>query len=66
VDMRFGKILRFGRTRTDVAVDLYNLFNTNTPTAYNQTFLNTATNPWLRPTQIADARFVRFNVTLAY
>ena len=27
VDMRFAKILRFGRTRTDVGVDLYNLLN---------------------------------------
>jgi hypothetical protein len=66
VDMRFAKILRFGGVKTDVAMDLYNLFNVNTPTAYNQTFLNTATNPWLRPTQIVDARFVRFNVTVAY
>ena len=27
--MRFAKILRFGRTRTDIGVDLYNLLNTN-------------------------------------
>jgi hypothetical protein len=66
VDMRFAKILRFGRTKSDIAIDLYNLFNTNRPTAYNQTFLNTATNPWLRPTQIADARFMRFNVTVTF
>ena len=32
VDMRFTKILRFGRTRTNVGVDLYNLFNANTGT----------------------------------
>ncbi len=36
LDMRFGKILRFGRTRTNVALDLYNLFNSNTGTAFNQ------------------------------
>ncbi len=29
IDMRFAKILRFGRTRTDVGVDLNNLLNTN-------------------------------------
>ncbi len=29
VDMRVGKILRFGRTRTLVGVDIYNLFNAN-------------------------------------
>ena len=27
--MRFAKVFRFGRTRTDVGVDLWNLFNTN-------------------------------------
>jgi hypothetical protein len=66
VDMRFAKILRFGRTRTDIGIDLYNLFNSNKATAYNQTFLNTAANPWLRPTQIVDARFLRFNATVNF
>ncbi|MEO8258947.1 MAG: hypothetical protein ABI868_16495 [Acidobacteriota bacterium] len=34
IDMRFAKILRFGRTRTNVGVDLGNLLNSNQPTAY--------------------------------
>ena len=38
MDMRFAKILRFGGTRTDVGVDLYNLFNSNVTTAYQQTY----------------------------
>ena len=29
VDLRAGKILKFDRTRTNVAIDLDNLFNTN-------------------------------------
>jgi hypothetical protein len=66
VDMRFAKILRFGRTRSDIAIDLYNLFNTNTPTAYNQTFPMTNTAAYLRPTQIVDPRFLRFSVTVHY
>ena len=61
-----AKILRFGGVKTDVAMDLYNLFNLHTPTAYNQAFLNTANTPWLRPTRIVDARFVRVNVTVSY
>ena len=32
LDLRVGKNLRFGRTRTNVAIDLYNLFNSNTGT----------------------------------
>jgi hypothetical protein len=67
VDMRFAKILRFGRTRSNVGLDLYNLLNANTGTAFQQTFdplTNGAT--WLRPTQILNPRFVRFNVTVDF
>jgi hypothetical protein len=65
VDVRFAKILRFGRTRSDIGIDLYNLFNTNTGTAFNQTMSGDGST-YLRPTQIADPRFVRFNVTVHY
>jgi hypothetical protein len=67
MDLRFGKIVRFAGTRTNVALDLYNLFNANTGTAYNQTYdalSNGAT--WLRPTAILNPRFVRFNVTFDF
>ncbi|PYR28675.1 MAG: hypothetical protein DMF98_02195, partial [Acidobacteria bacterium] len=67
LDVRFGKILRIGRTRTNVAIDLYNLFNSNMGTAYNQTYdpvTNGAT--WLSPTTVLNARFARFNVTFDF
>ena len=72
VDMRISKILRFGRTRSNVGIDLYNLFNANTGTAFNQTFgtmqangtVNSTT--WLRPTSILNARFLRFNATVDF
>ena len=41
VDIRLAKILRFGGRRLDVGFDLYNLFNSNTTTAYDQTYLYT-------------------------
>jgi hypothetical protein len=73
VDMRVSKILRFGRTRSNVGIDLYNMFNANTGTAFNQTFGTlaaggTVTNAavWLRPTSILNARFVRFNATIDF
>src|SRR5262249_32512606 len=37
-DVRFGKLLRFGRTRANVAADLLNLFNTNTTTNFQQNY----------------------------
>jgi hypothetical protein len=72
VDMRVTKVLRLGRTRSNVGIDLYNLFNANTGTAFNQTFgtmtgagtVNSTT--WLRPTSILNARFVRFNATIDF
>ncbi len=67
LDIRAGKILKFGRTRTNVAIDVYNLFNSNTGTAYNQTYdpvTNGAT--WLSPTTVLNPRFARFNVTVDF
>ena len=62
VDLRVGKILRFGRTRTLVGFDIYNLFNENPGLTYNQAF---AAN-WPRPTSILLPRFVRFNATIDF
>ena len=67
VDLRVGKNLRFGHTRTNIAIDLYNLFNSNTGTVYNQTY-DPVTNgsTWLAPTTVLNARFARFNVTFDF
>jgi hypothetical protein len=62
VDLRVGKIVRFGRTRTLVGFDLYNLFNANPGLTYNQAY---ATN-WPRPTTVLLPRFVRFNATVDF
>jgi hypothetical protein len=65
VDMRFTKILRIGRTRTNVGVDLYNLFNANTGTTFNQNF-GTDGSTWLRPNAILNPQYVRFNATVDF
>jgi hypothetical protein len=63
VDMRFAKVLRFGRTRANVGMDLYNLFNANTPTTYEAVY-DPATNGarWMQPTAVLTPRAARFNV----
>jgi hypothetical protein len=63
VDVRFAKILRFGNTRSNIGVDIYNVNNANTPTAYDQVYdpIN-GRERWLRPTAVLLPRFVRFNV----
>jgi hypothetical protein len=67
LDLRFGKYLRFGRTRTNVAIDLYNVLNSNTGTAYTQTY-DPGDNGarWLTPTTVLNPRFARFNVTFDF
>jgi hypothetical protein len=70
VDMRFAKVFRFGRTRTDVGVDLWNLFNTNYATTYQGTYTSVAGQPqggtWSNPTAIYAPRFVRLNFTVNF
>jgi len=62
IDMRISKRLQFGRTRTLVGVDVYNLLNTNAALTYNQAF---AAN-WPRPTQILLPRLMRLNATIDF
>jgi hypothetical protein len=57
LDMRVGKILRFGRLRTTANVDIYNVFNSNTVTATNNQY-----EVWLRPQAIIGGRLLKFSV----
>jgi hypothetical protein len=57
IDLRVGKILRAGRTRTTANLDLYNLFNANPVLAENNNFA-----VWRRPTTILPARFVKLSL----
>jgi hypothetical protein len=71
VDMRFAKVLRFGRTRSDIGIDLFNLLNANYPTAYNATYTYSLDNTpraagWATPTSIYTPRFVRLNYTVDF
>jgi hypothetical protein len=67
VDIRVAKILRFGGSRLDLGVDLYNLFNANTTTTYQQTYLYSNDGAtWLAPTAILAPRLARFNATLSF
>jgi hypothetical protein len=61
LDMRFGKLLRAGRTRTVVSMDVYNMLNIDAVVNANQNFA-----VWLRPTQILNARVVKFSVQFDY
>ncbi|MGH9202685.1 MAG: hypothetical protein ACRD2A_15780, partial [Vicinamibacterales bacterium] len=67
LDLRVGKIVRFGRYRANVGFDFYNLFNINTGTAFNQVYdVNSNGATWFRPTSVVNARFARFNMTIDF
>jgi hypothetical protein len=69
IDLRAGKILKFGRLRTQFSVDLYNMTNTSAVQTYNQTYIPTATSgtsAWLAPQAILPARFVKLTVQIDF
>ena len=66
-DMRIGKNLRYGRTKTLVALDIFNLFNSNTPDVYNTTYsAPSATSTYLYPRSITVGRFFKISATLDF
>jgi hypothetical protein len=57
LDLRFGKILRAGKSRSIVSLDIYNALNTDALINVNQNFA-----AWMRPTEILNARLAKFSV----
>ena len=64
IDLRLAKILRFGRTRTNVGVDVYNLFNSSAVLNYNQAYNPVGT--WLTPTTVVSGRFAKISASLDF
>jgi hypothetical protein len=64
MDLRLGKILRVARFRASLNLDLYNLFNNNTPTALNNSFGGGT--PWQAPQAIPLARFAKVSAQIDF
>jgi hypothetical protein len=64
LNVRVGKILRFGTARANVGVDIYNLLNAATPLSYNQAFIPNGA--WLTPTSVLSARFAKISMQLDF
>ena len=62
LDFRVAKIVRVGRTRTNVGIDLYNVTNSSVPLTFNNTYGAT----WLRPLTFMPARFVKLTGQLSF
>jgi hypothetical protein len=59
MDLRVGKIVRFGKSRVNVGLDVYNLLNSAAVLSYNQAFI--ASGRWLTPTSVMTARFAKIS-----
>ena len=68
LDLRLGRTFRIGsRTRIQGFADFFNILNAGTVTRVNETYgANPATNAWMRPTAIMDARYVRFGMQMSF
>jgi len=65
LDFRIAKLLKFGRTRTNVGVDLYNALNSNAVQTYNATFV-AGSGTWPTPTLIMPARFIKLSAQVDF
>jgi hypothetical protein len=64
IDVRVGKTLKFGRSRTMVALDVYNMLNSSAVLAYNNAFVPGGT--WLQPATILTPRFLKITAELNF
>ena len=64
VDVRVGKVLKFGRTRTSVNLDVFNALNSSSVLAVNSAFGGTT--PWQRPQSILQARLLKISWNLDF
>jgi hypothetical protein len=65
IDLRVGKRLRFGRQRSTISVDMFNLLNPDTVLGNSSTFIpgiTTGLSSWNRPTSVMTPRTVKVTV----
>jgi hypothetical protein len=62
LDVRIAKILKRGRSRTVIAVDLYNVLNSGAVLTYDNTFVPGG--PWLQPLTILTPRFFKITAEI--
>jgi hypothetical protein len=64
LDIRFGKVLRFGRARSVVSLDLFNALNSDATVSVNQAFASWSTMP--RPSEILNPRMMKVSFQVEF
>jgi len=62
LDVRVGKILKYGRSRTLIALDVYNALNSSAVLTYNNSYVPNG--PWLQPLSILTPRFFKLTAEI--
>jgi hypothetical protein len=71
-DLKLAKNIRFGNRRVTIGVDIFNVFNSDAITAYENDFIlpeNLAPgeeNPWGQPTSLVSPRFAQFSLQVNF
>jgi hypothetical protein len=67
LDLRLARTFRVDRYRIQGFADIFNVLNAGTVVRVNETYgSNPATNQWLTPTGIMEARYVRFGLQMTF
>ncbi len=69
LDLRFAKILRFGRSRHTIGIDIYNTLNSDATLTYNQSFnpaTTTGSQAWQAPLSVLTPRFVKISAQIDF
>ena len=61
LDFRISKLLRFGRSKTALNVDLYNIFNDNAALTENASYA-----AYRQPLLVLNPRLLKFSVNLDF
>jgi hypothetical protein len=62
LDFSVGKTLTYGRSRTRIAMEVYNLLNSSAVLTYNNTFISGGT--WLQPLTVLTPRFFKITAEI--
>jgi hypothetical protein len=69
LDLRVAKVLRFGRTRNTIGVDIVNVLNSDAILTYNQNFnpsITSGASAWLAPTSVLTPRFLKVSAQIDF
>ena len=64
IDLRFVKVLKFGRTRSNIGLELYNVTNSAAVLTYNQAFIPGGA--WLTPTSVLQPRYAKVSAQIDF